>query len=494
MAAALLAGAGLLPSVHAGDAERGRALYEGRVPLAASADTTFAAGCVACHRPSGMGNFEGGIAAPPIAGPVLFRPLDRDTARYFQASAAWRVRPAYDAAALGRLLRTGVAPDGITLASTMPRYTIDADQLEDLSAYLRGLSASTPPGLTADTLRIATITTPAVDPVRRDAMLATLNRFIAQKNGQSRHDAHRSAYTQRTREMATYRKFRVWELEHWALVGEPSTWAAQLDAHQARAPVYAVVAGLGGADWAPVDTFCARQHLPCLLPMVDVGAEQPNFYSLHYHAGIDADARLAARLLKSRGLDRVTLWSASPALAERVTQELAREGVDVVDHGGRAVVSLLAPAEQVQRAAGTSLPLVWLAGTHALTANDLQGALATGTRGWIVTPMRTGEPLDRQLARTREWLRQQRLPDVPLDVAASTLHAATVFGEALSHIDFAFTPEYLLELLEHGLENMVPWSPYPRLAIGPDQRIASKGSWVGEWREGRVDWTWQPTP
>ena len=41
-------------------------------------------------------------------------------------------------------------------------------------------------------------------------------------------------------------------------------------------------------------------------------------------------------------------------------------------------------------------------------------------------------------------------------------------------------------LLEHGLENVVPWSPYPRLAIGPGQRIASKGSWIGAVEGGRV--------
>jgi hypothetical protein len=62
------------------------------------------------------------------------------------------------------------------------------------------------------------------------------------------------------------------------------------------------------------------------------------------------------------------------------------------------------------------------------------------------------------------------------------------------HLDFGFTPEYLLELLEHGLENVIPWSPYPRLAIGPDQRIASKGSWIGEVREGRVEWQWATQP
>ena len=73
----------------------------------------------------------------------LFRPLDRDTGRYFGASVRWRVRPAYDEQALARLLlRTGITPDGITLPATMPRYAIDDAQRDDLAAYLRG----SPPG------------------------------------------------------------------------------------------------------------------------------------------------------------------------------------------------------------------------------------------------------------------------------------------------------------------------------------------------------------
>ena len=83
---------------------------------------------------------------------------------------------------------------------------------------------------------------------------------------------------------------------------------------------------------------------------------------------------------------------------------------------------------------------------------------------------------------------------MPPDVAASTLQAAIVLGEGLAHADFAFTPEYILELLEHGLENVVPWSPYPRLAIGPGQRIASKGSWIGAVEGGRVQWQWAASP
>lgn len=496
--AALLLLLAISPWAQAADAERGRALYEGRVALSATVASPMSSACAACHRPSGMGNFEGGLAVPPIAGPMLFKPLDRDTAHFFPASARWRVRPAYDEASLGRLLRSGVSPDGVTLPASMPRYRLDDADLADLSAYLRTLSQAAPPGLDADTVRVATVTTPDADPQRRDAMLATLRRFVEQKNGQSRHEAQRAAQSSRTREMLMYRKFRVWQLAHWALQGEPSTWAAQLDAWQSREPVYALVAGLGAAQWAPVDAFCARRRLPCLLPLVEAGGGRaPGFYSLHFHAGIDADAAMVASRLKAQGLRRTQLWGAPGALAERVRGALAREGLEAVDAHAQAIVSLLPPAAHAARlreGGHAGVPVAWLAGTHALGRAELDAALAQTERGWIVTPMRTGEPLDRQLQRTRMWLRGQGLEGVPADVAASALQAATVLGEGLVHLDFGFTPEYLLELLEHGLENVIPWSPYPRLAIGPDQRIASKGSWVGEVREGRVDWQWQTLP
>lgn len=493
--AALLAA--VAAGARAGDVERGRALYEGRIALPAAAASPMSAACSACHRPSGMGNFEGGLAVPPIAGSMLFKPMDRDTARFFAASSRWRVRPAYDEASLGRLLRSGVAPDGVTMAASMPRYALADADLADLTVYLRRLSDAPPPGLDAATVRVATITTPDADPARRDAMLATLQHFIAQKNGQSRHEAKRAVQSSRTREMVMYRKFRVWQLEHWALQGEPSSWGAQLDAWQARQPVYAVVAGMGRAQWAPVDAFCARHRLPCLLPLVEAGGgPAPGFYSLHFHAGIDADATLAARRLKEQGVQHVSVWSDAPALAERVHGVLAREGL-AIDADAPVVVSLLAPAPHAARlreAATRERLVAWLPGTHALGRAQLDATLPLTAQGWIVTPMRTGEGLDRQLERTRLWLRGQGLAALPVDVAASALQAATVLGEGLVHLDFGFTPEYLLELLEHGLENVVPWSPYPRLAIGPEQRIASKGSWVGEVRDGRVDWRWMPVP
>ena len=489
----------------AADAVRGRALYEGRPPLPlAQGEGNALQACVGCHRPSGLGNFEGGLAVPPIAGPTLFKPLDRDTAGFFRASARYRIRPAYDEASLARLLRTGITPDGVTLHAAMPRLRITDAQLADLAAYLRGLSAAASPGLTHDEVYLATISTPDADPQRRDAMLATLAKFIAQKNGQSRHEARRSTQATRTHEMVMYTKFRVWHLAHWALQGAPDTWAAQLAQWQAQRPVFAVVGGIGRADWAPVDAFCEQARLPCLLPLVEAGAgaAPPGFYGLHYHPGIDADAALAARVLRERGLTQVQLWGepGGEALRDRVAAVLRSAGLGVLmpgpgDAGAQAIVSLLAPAahaETARKAHGQ--PVVWLAGTHALGAAELAAAVPGLAGGWIVTPMRSGAELDRHLQRARIWMQQQGLQALPADVVASTLQAATVLGEGLAHMDFGFTREYLLELLEHSLENVIPWSPYPRLAIGPEQRVASRRSQLGEVRHGAVEWRSESLP
>lgn len=481
-------------------AMRGRAIYEGRTQAAGSP-----AACASCHRRSGLGNFEGGLIVPPIAARYLFQAQAPDTSRFATSSGRQRVRPAYDELSLGVLLRSGVTPDGLTIAPSMPRYAYGDAAMRDLGTYLRTLSAGSPPGLDAQSIRIATVTTPDVDPARREAMLSTLRRFVEQKNSQTRHEVQRARQAAHTREMLMYLKFRAWQLEHWALVGAPDTWLAQLEARQRAGPVFALVAGMGRGDWAPVDEFCERARVPCLLPLVDAGAAglpAEAFYPLHYHDGIAADAALAAQRMREQRVRDVTLWfdEGSATAARRVAAVLEQAGLrttGATPADASAVVSVLAPQAHRQRLLATppltGQPVAWLPGSRALSEADLDEASRGGASGWIVTPMRSGRDLERQVARTRTWLRRQGLDELPLDVAASTLHAATVLGDALKHIDFDFTPEYVLELLEHGLEGMVSWSPYPRLAIGPGQRVASKGSFVGTVGGGQIDWAWQST-
>jgi hypothetical protein len=63
-------------------------------------------------------------------------------------------------------------------------------------------------------------------------------------------------------------------------------------------------------------------------------------------------------------------------------------------------------------------------------------------------------------------------------VAVDTWFAATVTGEALSHLMDSFSRDYLVETVEHELTTTVLASSYPSLTLGPDQRFASKGVYI----------------
>src|SRR5207249_10027967 len=57
---------------------------------------------------------------------------------------------------------------------------------------------------------------------------------------------------------------RKWRLHVWKLTGPANTWEAQLQEHLAAEPVFAVLSGIGGKNWAPVHHFCEQAELPCL--------------------------------------------------------------------------------------------------------------------------------------------------------------------------------------------------------------------------------------
>jgi len=81
-------------------------------------------GCAVCHGADGAGRFvQAGQAAG--AAPAI-------TARALAARG-------YDAAALSRAIRDGVAADGRELSYYMPRWQLDAAEMQALLAHLDGL-------------------------------------------------------------------------------------------------------------------------------------------------------------------------------------------------------------------------------------------------------------------------------------------------------------------------------------------------------------------
>jgi hypothetical protein len=81
------------------------------------------------------------------------------------------------------------------------------------------------------------------------------------------------------------------------------------------------------------------------------------------------------------------------------------------------------------------------------------------------------------LARARAWWRGKAYQPQDEAFAAQVLFALQTAVESLVHVDERFSREYCLEKLEHNLENMPPLTAYPRLSLGPAQRVAARGVW-----------------
>jgi len=128
-------------------------------------------------------------------------------------------------------------------------------------------------------------------------MLAVMQQYFADRNTRQMIPSRqmeapgRSMYSK-----SMFMVNRRWELHVWELTGAAATWQAQLERHLAQEPVFAVISGLGGENWAPVHEFCEKSALPCLFPNVEVPVEAvDDFYSIYFSKGVLLEAELIAR-------------------------------------------------------------------------------------------------------------------------------------------------------------------------------------------------------
>ena len=210
------------------------------------------AACVACHRKSGLGAVEGEIQVPPITGLALHggsKLKDRlivslDPRR----GRAWnQTHPPYTDDMLLKAMTEGVQATGRKMLPLMPIYPLTAAELKPLSMYLDQLSSEWSPGVTGDTLRMATVIAPGVDPARLKSFRDTLQAALEQKNSNTL-PGHRHMIN--AAEMVL-RIERRWILDVWELTGTPDTWGAQLDAFYAKQPVFAIVSGISDTTLKP---------------------------------------------------------------------------------------------------------------------------------------------------------------------------------------------------------------------------------------------------
>jgi hypothetical protein len=453
------------------------------------------AACASCHRRSGLGMSEGRIVTPSITGHYLFdpgeRPVPEGESSPPAAAAYSRIR--YTDATLARAIRNGVGPTGKPLSPLMPRFALDDATMSLLIGYLRTLSSTAAPGVETDTLHFATIVTPDADPERARAMLEVLNDFFDNKDAYYRGKAPPLRASRRIH----YRVLRRWQLHVWTLTGAPDTWVAQLQAKLLAEPVMAVVSGISGRTWAPVQRFCEQEQLPCLLPNVDLPvAHDGDFYSVYFSAGVLLEAKLLAARLPAGTQHVVQVYREDDIGAAAAQSFPAAGGIRVDNYplkvgadaaqlaaalahatAGDALILWLRPEELRQLPAAASTASTWISG--------LMGGLehAPLPAAWLATahlsyPFDLPEQRKLRMTWPLTWFKTQRIRVTDERTQVDTYLSCVILAESVGALWGNFVRDYLLETYENMMSFRTLNAYYPHLSLGPGQRFASKGGYI----------------
>ncbi|SLN47769.1 hypothetical protein PEL8287_02457 [Roseovarius litorisediminis] len=513
-----------------GDAELGRKLYwegigadgmpvhgktQGDVPVSGAQFS-----CVNCHRPSGFGTSEGGNYVPPIIGPVLYEKRTPNRNRMFkelyqevQPPGFWarvrqpRIRPAYDQPLLARALKEGLDAAGRPLDPIMPRYELSKDDVSNLDAFLKTLSAEISQGVGETEIHLATIIGPDADPDEKKAILDTMNLFTTWMNKDTEGDTSKPTFSPRYRS-EFIKAYRYWNLHVWELEGPPETWRAQLEAKYAEQPVFATVGGLVPGPWDEIGKFCDDKRLPCILPNTELPTpgEGRYGYSVFFNRGLPLEAEvLAMYLADSETVPNqiVQIRAAGPsgerpanALSDAVAMMMENTDVQTVTYEDadslRAALAKHADAEvlvvwpddpeaAVDALADINPPskmIVLPSATKDEAAAGLSKDLIDRTL--VVWPYDKPDSYHPRKYRIRAWMHTRRLNVTHPRLQLQTYYALTMMQYGLLHAINDFHRDYLMEIIEHEAENELNPGTHPELGLGPGQRFASKGAFIAK--------------
>jgi hypothetical protein len=504
------------PASPAGEAIYMRGVLPSGEPLTASRSDAEPmqgeqAACANCHQRSGLGAKEAHNVIPPITGNFLFRPLagDGGDAQLPYIPGARLGRAPYTEQTLGRAIREGVDADGHQLNYLMPRYALSDADLSALIGHLRFLDRANIPGVSATDLAFATIVTPDSDPVKRRGMLDVLDQFFEDRNiaprGQSAQTMTTSGNTAYVKKM--FKVNRHWVLHVWELTGPAATWTKQLEEKFAAEPVFAVISGIGGGNWAPVSAFCEERAVPCVFPNVELPPADAdrNFHTIYFSRGVLLEADLiAASLLDDpvhpapgRVRQVYRAGDVGEAGAQALAARLQARGVNVSSHVIPKGAAANMAAGALHERSATDALVVWLRPPDLLAAADspapahpvyLSGLLGgldalplpAGWRGQahVAYPFDLAERRRVRVDYARGWFRFRGVPVVAEHVQVDTYLACGLLSETVKHMVDAFIPDYLIESLYDTVEHRVITGYYPRLTLGPQQRFASKGGFM----------------
>lgn len=478
--------------------------------------------CGACHRRSGMGASEGQDVVPSTTGDILYQPLRLPTTK---PPLPPELRPAYTDETLKRALRDGIGADGEAFSPLMPRYPLSDADLDTLLAYLKTLTTDPDPGVTEKQIHFATVIADPVEPEQRNALLDVLNTFVEQKNVETRNESQRAEHAPWHKHWV-FGPYRKWVLHIWELQGPQESWPQQLEAQYRAQPVFALLSGLVTGSWQPVHDFCEGFEIPCLFPITDLPViDEQDFYNVYFSKGMTVEGEAIAQNLADDGLlntrvvqvyragdDRATVAAAAlqTALEARRGQvedfpltDLDAESMNdfwsSLGDQGRGAVMILWLSEADARTFWQR-PEIVAAPARIYLSTTLYGSdpdqVPAGAREQLrfVHPYELPGKLNRLLMRSTGWLRSRRIyAPGEKQVQANAYFALKMAGGALKGIQGYFDREFLLEGIEHMVDNANYTSVYPRMSLAPEQRFVSKGAYIARLSEdGRLvavtDW------
>ncbi len=377
-----------------------------------------------------------------------------------------------------------------------------------LIAYLKRLDRSKNPGVTDTVLHFATIITPDADPVKRQGMLDVMNKFFADKNTFPIGPTPRL----RTSRKEMFMVNRRWQLHVWQLTGPEATWQDQLEKDFAREPVLAIVSGLGGKNWVPIQAFCEQQAVPCLFPNVEAPPADADrdFYSLYFSKGVELEAGLISNRIIHPGGGNVArvvqqIYRAGDigeAGAKALAASLERQGVTVRSHVLPAGMVGHGIAKVLRQTAQADVLVMWLrpadisvlgkvpAAPKTMFMSGLMGGLersplppAWRDRTRVAYPFALPDQRIVNVDYAFGWFRIRHIPIVAEQVQADTFLACGLLSETLKHMVDTFVPDYLVERVEDMIDRRIVTGYYPHLSLAPGQRFASKGGYITHFAE-----------
>lgn len=502
----------LIPSSFAdsGPLAEGRAIYQQGTTAKGGQLSVISQGaelpanlfaCVNCHRGSGLGTSEGGYLVPAINGPTLFKPIEvKQRELYAERTEGFYTRPAYTRSTLKRAITEGVSSTGAPLSRVMPRYQLTDSQSEQLIDYLNTLDYSNPPGLNEDQIQIATIITDQTEPGKKQALVQTLTQYFKEKNAQTRHETRRVKYSPWHKDWH-YDHYRNWNLNVWELTGDESTWQQQLQRLYEANPVFTVVGGTSHASWAPMHQFCENNKVPCLFPDTDLPqTELENNYTLYLSSGMSLEVnRVLQFLSENKKFTQVIQLTDNSLRGKEAAQLLAQKAPSELSVITQSFAEFYtsSPSRNDENSASKVI-ILWLendelslwpadlielpADTVILSSTLLEEEFNTIPKhlrsiSWLIHPYSLPNTPGR-LVRSQTWLYARGIETPYTRLQSNTYLAVSVLIEALMHIRSNFSRNYMIERIEHMLENSPATSVYPRISLAPGQRYAAKGSYL----------------